>query len=220
LFVVLLGPPGAGKGTQADLVSARLGVPKISTGDLFREEIARATPLGDQLASVINGGRLVPDDITLRILRARLGKADAVDGAVFDGFPRTIHQARELDRLLAKRGQHLGRVIDVVVPTEEIVQRVAGRWICQRCHASYHDAFAPPRVAGSCDKCGGKLFRRPDDEPSAIRTRLRVYAEQTAPLIDYYQRSGLLVTVDGAVAKDAVTAAVLGALDNSTRTAS
>lgn len=220
MFVILLGPPGAGKGTQADLVSARLGVPKISTGDLFREEIARATPLGDELASVINGGRLVPDDVTLRILRARLGKADAVDGAVFDGFPRTTHQAEELDRLLAERGRHLSRVIDVDVPTEEIVQRVAGRWICQRCHASYHDTFAPPRVAARCDKCGGELFRRPDDEPSAIRTRLRVYAEQTAPLIDYYQRGGLLVTVDGAVAKDAVTAAVLGALDNSTRTAS
>jgi adenylate kinase len=213
MFVILLGPPGAGKGTQADLLAARLGVPKISTGDLFRDEIGRGTPLGTELAGYINAGQLVPDGTTLRVLEERLGRPDAASGAVFDGFPRTIGQAEALDRLLTDSGRHLERVIDVDVPTEEIVQRVAGRLICRRCHATYHELFAPPKVAGACDRCGGELYRRPDDQPQAIRTRLRVYGEQTAPLIDYYRQHGLLASVDGAQARDEVTSALLAALD-------
>jgi adenylate kinase len=220
MFVILLGPPGAGKGTQADLLAARLGVPKISTGDLFREEISRGSSLGDEVAQFINAGQLVPDATTLRVLEERLGRPDARAGAVFDGFPRTIGQAEALDRLLSGSGRHLERVIDVDVPTEEIVQRVAGRLICRRCHATYHELFAPPKVPGVCDRCGGELYRRPDDQPEAIRTRLRVYAEQTAPLIDYYRQHGLLVSVDGAKPRDEVTSALLIALDGAARTGS
>jgi adenylate kinase len=213
MFVILLGPPGAGKGTQADLLAARLGVPKISTGDLFREEIGRGSPLGDEVAQFINAGQLVPDTTTLRVLEERLGRPDTRSGAVFDGFPRTIGQAEALDRMLTASGRRLERVIDVDVPTEEIVQRVAGRLICRRCHATYHELFAPPAVPGICDRCGGELYRRPDDEPGAILTRLRVYDEQTAPVVDYYRQHGLLVSVDGARPRDDVTVALLAALD-------
>ena len=213
MFVILLGPPGAGKGTQADLLAARLGVPKISTGDLFREEISRGSPLGAEVAQYINAGQLVPDETTLRVLEGRLRRPDAAAGAVFDGFPRTIGQAEALDRILTDAQRQLERVIDVDVPSEEIVQRVAGRLICRRCHATYHELFAPPKVAGVCDRCGGELYRRPDDQPEAIRTRLRVYTEQTAPLIDYYRGHGLLVSVDGNQPRDEVTAALLTALD-------
>jgi adenylate kinase len=212
MFVILLGPPGAGKGTQADLLAERLRVPKISTGDLFREEIGRASPLGVEVSTFINAGQLVPDATTLRVLEERLKRADAVGGAVFDGFPRTIGQAEALDRILTDTDRRLERVIDVEVPTEQIVQRVAGRLICRRCHATYHELFAPPTVAGVCDRCGGELYRRPDDQPEAIRTRLRVYVEQTAPLIDYYRQHGLLASVDGAQPRDEVTVALLSAL--------
>ena len=217
MFVILLGPPGAGKGTQADLLAARLGVPKISTGDLFREEISRGSSLGDEVAQFINAGQLVPDATTLRVLEERLARPDARSGAVFDGFPRTIGQAEALDGLLSGSGRHLERVIEVDVPTEEIVQRAAGRLICRNCHATYHELFAPPKVPGVCDRCGGELYRRPDDQPEAIRTRLRVYAEQTAPLIEYYRQHGLLVSVDGAKPRDEVTTALLAALDGAAR---
>jgi adenylate kinase len=217
MFVILLGPPGAGKGTQADLLAARLGVPKISTGDLFREEISRGSSLGDEVAKVINAGQLVPDATTLRVLEERLGRPDARTGAVFDGFPRTIGQAEALDALLTGSGRHLERVIDVDVPTEELVRRMAGRLICRRCHKTYHEVFDPPPKSGVCGRCGGELYRRPDDQPDAIRTRLRVYAEQTAPLIDYYRQHGLLVSVDGAKPRDEVTTALLAALNGASR---
>lgn len=219
MFVILLGPPGAGKGTQADLLAARLGNPKISTGDLFREEMARGTPLGHDVAAYINQGKLVPDVTTLQVLGTRLAKPDAADGAVFDGFPRTIRQAEALDEILSRLGKRLDRVIDVSVPVDDIVQRMAGRLICRRCHATYHETFAPPTVAGVCDRCGGELYRRSDDQPEAIRTRLRVYAEQTAPLIEYYQGAGVLATVDGAQPKDDVTAALMAALNGSIKRA-
>jgi adenylate kinase len=162
----------------------------------------------------------VPDATTLQVLRSRLALPDTADGAVFDGFPRTIVQAEALDDTLRKLGKRVDRVIDVSVPVEDIVKRVSGRLICRRCHATYHETFAPPKVAGVCDRCGGELYRRADDQPEAIRTRLKVYAEQTAPLIDYYQRAGVLVTVDGAQARDDVTAAMMAALSDTAPKAS
>jgi adenylate kinase len=147
------------------------------------------------------------------MLEQRLGRSDAQRGAVFDGFPRTIGQAEALDDLLTRSARHLERVIDVDVPTEELVRRMAGRLICRRCHKTYHELFDPPPEGGACGRCGGELYRRPDDQPEAIRTRLRVYAEQTAPLIDYYRQHGLLVSVDGGRPRDEVTAALLAALD-------
>ncbi len=210
---MLLGPPGAGKGTQAELLARRLAVPRISTGDLFREAIANDTPLGREVAGYINKGDLVPDATTLEVLSERLSQTDAGHGAIFDGFPRTVPQAEALDRLLADRGAHLTRVVDLDVDEAELLRRLAGRWTCRKCGATYHDLFAPPRVPGVCDRCGGELYQRPDDRPEAVRVRLQVYRERTAPLVDYYARHGLLRAIDAAGSREAVTEALLRAVD-------
>jgi adenylate kinase len=213
MFVILLGPPGAGKGTQARLLAGRLGIPTVSTGDLFREEMATDSPLGQHVGSFINAGRLVPDDTTLDILQARLARPDAARGAVLDGFPRTVRQAEELDRLLERAGKRVDRVVDVVVPEEELLRRLSGRLTCRNCHATYHETAAPPRVPGRCDRCGGELYQREDDAAEAVRTRLRVYRERTAPLVDYYRGQDKLRAVDGDQAPTLVTQQLLRAVD-------
>lgn len=212
MFVILLGPPGAGKGTQADLLAAGLRLPKVSTGELFREAMAKGSPLGVEVARYIDHGQLVPDEITIDVLSERLARPDAQRGAVLDGVPRTIRQAEALDRLLAARGEEQVRVIDVEVPIDELLRRLAGRWTCRRCHATYHEIDAPPRVAGVCDRCGGELYQRSDDTLAAVRTRLQQYRERTAPLLDFYRRRGLLNVVHGAQPRDGVTRALLAAL--------
>lgn len=213
MFVILLGPPGAGKGTQAKLLAERLGVPVISTGDLFREQIAADTPLGREVAEYINRGDLVPDATALQVLRDRLGKPDASEGAVFDGFPRTVAQAAALDRLLDERRAHLTRVVDFEVAEPELLRRLGGRWTCRSCHATYHQVAAPPRVPGVCDRCGGELYQRPDDTPDAVKVRLGVYRDRTLPLIEYYRSHGVLRTIDAAQDRERVTRALLRAVD-------
>ena len=212
MFVILLGPPGAGKGTQARLVADRLGVPTVSTGELFREEMAAGSELGQYVGSFINAGKLVPDATTLEVLQSRLGRPDAANGAVLDGFPRTVHQAEELDEMVS-----VDRVVDVVVPEEELLRRLSGRWTCRDCHATYHEIAAPPRMAGRCDRCGGELYQREDDAADAVRTRLRVYHERTAPLVAYYGDQGKLVSIDGVQPPERVTQALLDAIDGAER---
>ena len=212
MFVILLGPPGAGKGTQARLVADRLGVPTVSTGELFREEMAAGSELGQYVGSFINQGKLVPDATTLEVLQGRLKRPDATSGAVLDGFPRTVHQAEELDQMV-----DVDRVVDVVVPDDELLRRLYGRWTCRDCHATYHEVAAPPRVTGRCDRCGGELYQREDDAPDAVRTRLRVYQERTAPLVEYYATQGKLISVDGFRAPETVTQALLDAIDGQGR---
>lgn len=213
MFLILLGPPGAGKGTQARLLARRLGVPAIATGDLFREQIAADTPLGREVAEFINRGELVPDTTTLQVLRARLEQSDAGPGAVFDGFPRTVRQAEALDALLADRKARLTRVVDFDVPEDELLRRLGGRWTCRRCHATYHEIAAPPREAGVCDRCGGELYQRPDDTPEAVKVRLDVYRSRTLPLINYYRAAGVLQSIDAAQDHESVTQALLRAVD-------
>ena len=212
MFVILLGPPGAGKGTQAELLAASLGVPKISTGELFREAMAQGTALGQDVATYIDRGQLVPDETTMGVLRKRLENPDAEAGAVLDGFPRTIKQAEQLDCLLDERGSTVDRVIDVDVPTAEIVRRLSGRWTCRNCNASYHEQFAPPKQPGLCDRCGGALYQRSDDRPEAITVRLDTYRQRTEPLVDYYKKALKLRVVAGNQPKDVVTRALISAV--------
>ncbi|MBM4417933.1 MAG: adenylate kinase [Chloroflexi bacterium] len=212
MFVILLGPPGAGKGTQARLLAESLGVPRISTGDLFREEMASGSALGRSVAAYMDAGQFVPDETTIALLQRRLRAADARDGHVLDGFPRTVRQAEELDRILARRGQHLDRVIDLNVDTEALVERLAGRSMCPSCQTTYHDRIAPPRRQGLCDRCGATLVRRVDDQPETVRTRLRMYHENTEPLITYYDEAGVLSIIDGGQPPEGVTRDMFAAL--------
>lgn len=211
---VILGAPGAGKGTQAQRVCGTLGLVHLSTGDLLRGAVAAGTPAGREAKSFMEAGKLVPDDVVFGVLFERLQPADgpAVEGFMLDGFPRNRAQAEELDRRLEAAGQSLDAVVDVAVPDSRIVERITGRRSCKACGRAYHVTFVPPAKEGVCDACGGELSQRSDDTESVVKDRLAVYHEQTAPLVDYYRERGLLTTVDGDQSVDAVTSAVLDAL--------
>jgi len=197
MYIVLLGPPGAGKGTQAVALAQRLGVPHVSTGDLFRENRRLKTPLGELATSYMDQGLLVPDEVTVAMVKERLERPDAANGAVFDGFPRTRDQAEALDKLLAERGKKVDRAILIRVSPEEVVRRISSRRTCRDCGAVYSTISQPPKVEGKCDRCGGELYQRSDEEPETVRRRMEVYARETEPLIAYYREKGLLAEVDG-----------------------
>lgn len=197
LFLVLLGGPGAGKGTQAERLSSALGIPQVSTGDLFRENLKNETELGLLAKGYMERGELVPDQVTVGMVRERLSRPDAAQGAILDGFPRTIAQAEALESLLAELGFELAVAPYIKVPEDVLLARLAGRWTCRKCGAMYHQLFSPPQEAGVCDRCGGELYQRPDDTPETQKHRIQVYFDQTAPLIDYYREKGLLREVDG-----------------------
>lgn len=197
--IVMLGAPGAGKGTQAAKISAKYNVPHISTGDIFRANIKEGTPLGKKAKEYMDQGMLVPDELVLDLIVDRLGKEDAKDGYVLDGFPRTIPQAKALDEALTKQGDKLDAAIDISVPDENIVNRMSGRRACLGCGATYHLVYAAPKTEGVCDVCGKDLLLRDDDKPETVTKRLDVYHEQTQPLIDYYNTSGILKTIDGTI---------------------
>ena len=195
--LVFMGPPGAGKGTQAKAVAASSKVSHVSSGDIFRYEIEHKTPLGRKIKSYLDTGALVPDDITVGAVAGRLAKADCADGWLLDGFPRTLGQAEALDKSLAAAGLKLSAVVNLEVDPEVIVRRMSGRRVCPKCGHSYHVEYIKPRVEGRCDACGADLVTREDDKPETVRQRLATYQKQTAPLIDYYARRGLLVRVAG-----------------------
>lgn len=209
LYLVLLGGPGAGKGTQAERLSQALGIPQVSTGDLFRENLKHQTQLGMLAKGYMDRGELVPDEVTVGMVRERLAKPDAAHGAVLDGFPRTVAQAEALERLLADLGAELAAVPYIEVPEDVLLARLAGRWTCRSCGAMYHQLFSPPKQTGVCDRCGGELYQRPDDTPATQKRRIIVYLEQTAPLIDFYRRKGLLAEVDGTPAIEEIQANLL-----------
>lgn len=187
-YLIVTGPPGAGKGTQASRVASERGLCRISTGDLLRAALAEGTPLGRQAKSYMEAGNLVPDDVILSIVAEELDREACRQGAVFDGFPRTVEQVRGLQRLLEEREARLERVLVIQVPEEEIVRRISGRRVCQNCEKLYHMSFDPPAAEGLCDACGGELVQRPDDRPDTIRRRLAVYLEETQPVIEFYER--------------------------------
>lgn len=209
-YIVLLGPPGAGKGTQAKIISEKLGLAHISSGDIFRENIKNQTELGKQAVEYINRGDLVPDDLTIGMIRERLARPDCAKGALMDGFPRTPAQAEAFDEMLPGGG------VDVVpyiqVGEDELVRRLSGRWVCRAEGHVYHASFNPPKQAGVCDVDGSELYQREDDKRETVQRRIRVYFEQTAPLIDYYRERGLLVEVNGQQDIEAVSAELLQAM--------
>lgn len=213
MHIILMGAQGTGKGTQAGILARELGVPHISTGDMLRQAIAEGTPLGRQAQELVNQGHLVPDEIMIGIVRERLAQPDCVRGFILDGFPRTIPQAEAFDRVLRELGYPLRAVINLEVPREILAERMTGRRICKQCGAIYHVRFQPPRVEGTCDRCGGELYQRADDHPEAIEKRLNAYFSQTLPLLDYYRTRGLLHTIDGTQAVEGVTAAILTAVN-------
>ena len=210
--LVLVGPPGAGKGTQAQFISAHLGVPKISTGDIFRANVSQGTELGMQAKKFMDAGDLVPDEITIGMVRDRLGEDDARQGFLLDGFPRNVPQARTLDEILKDVSTPLDVVLELVVDDDEVVRRLSGRRTCRNCGHIWHLDFDPPSNEGICDICGGELFQRDDDMPETVRHRLEVYYEQTSPLVGYYAEAGILVGIDAMGPVDDVTDRAIAAL--------
>lgn len=210
--IIMLGAPGAGKGTQAKMIADKYGVPHISTGDIFRANIKNGTELGMEAKKYMDQGLLVPDELTVRILLDRFAQDDCKNGYVLDGFPRTIPQAEVLDSELTKLGDHIDYAINVDVPDENIVKRMSGRRACLTCGATYHIEHVPPKKEGICDVCGSELVLRDDDKPETVKNRLNVYHEQTQPLIDFYTEKGVLKTVDGTVPMEEVFAAITAIL--------
>lgn len=195
--IVLMGLPGAGKGTQAEQIIEKYEIPHISTGDMFRAAIKDGTELGLEAKSFMDQGNLVPDEVTIGIVRERLSKDDCQNGFLLDGFPRTVAQADALDSLLTDLGKKLDYVLNIKVEQEELMKRLTGRWICRTCGATYHTIFNPPAVEGVCDKDGGELYQREDDKPETVKKRLDVNMKQTQPLLDYYGQKGVLKDIDG-----------------------
>jgi adenylate kinase len=212
--LVLLGPPGAGKGTQAERIETRYNLAHLSTGEMLREAVAAGTEVGRRAKAIMAAGRLVPDDVINRLVAERIAQPDCATGFVLDGYPRTRAQAEALDAMLAERGSGLDGVIELEVDDEALVERISGRFACARCGAGYHDRFKPTAVAGVCDVCGSTEFvRRKDDNAETVRARLEAYHQQTAPLLPYYRERGLLMPVDGMAEIDQVTADVFKRID-------
>lgn len=195
--LILLGPPGAGKGTQAKMLVETYGIPQISTGDMLREAVKNQTQLGLEAKKYMDAGQLVPDEVVIGLVKERLGRDDCAQGFMLDGFPRTVPQAEALDKVLAEMGKGIDHVISIEVPNDELLKRLTGRRTCRNCGQGYHVVFDPPKKDGVCDKCGGELYQRDDDNEATVANRLKVYEESTKPLIDYYQAKGLLRPIDG-----------------------
>jgi len=213
MHVVMLGAPGAGKGTQADILSKELNLPHIASGDLFRQALEKRTDVGLLAKSYMDKGELVPDEITIRMILERMDQTDCASGCLFDGFPRTLQQAKALDQALKERGRTVDRAIYIEVPDEELVKRLSGRWLCRNCQTPYHIRNSPPRTPGKCDKCGGELYQRPDDREDTVKERINVFLAQTVPVLDYYEKQGKLVKVNGSLGVQRVARDIVSALE-------
>lgn len=212
LNIILLGPPGAGKGTQAEKIVEKYNIPQISTGDIFRNNIKNGTPLGMKAKEYMDRGDLVPDELVVDLVKDRLAQDDCKDGFMLDGFPRTVFQAEELDKIMAERSLSINHVLDIDVEAQKLVDRIAGRIICKSCGATFNLNSKPTKVAGVCDHCGGEVYQRADDNRETVENRLKVYFEQTAPLIEYYEKAGVLAKINGDQAMDAVFAEIIKVL--------
>jgi adenylate kinase len=213
MYLVLLGAPGAGKGTQAAIISQKTGLTHIASGDLFRQAVQKGTELGKLVKSYMDKGELAPDEVTIKVIMERLGEPDCEKGCIFDGFPRTLDQAKALEEKLSEQKKGIDKAVFIEVPDEDLLQRLGGRWTCKNCQAVYHEVASPPKVAGKCDKCGGELYQRPDDNEATIRERLKVYFNQTTPVLEHYKNNGKLIAVDGKLSIDEVAAKVIEVLN-------
>ncbi len=212
MYIIFLGAPGAGKGTQAANVARELNLVHIASGDLFRQALEQGTGLGIQAKSYMEKGMLVPDEITIKMVLERISAPDCEAGVILDGFPRNLEQAKALDKALAEPAKSIDKVVYIKVSEDELLKRLSGRWICRNCQTPYHAVGSPPKVWGKCDKCGGELYQRPDDTVETVKKRLQVYFAQTAPLIDYYTQAGKLLEIDGEGSVDEVSRRIVAAL--------
>jgi adenylate kinase len=212
VYIVFLGAPGAGKGTQAERVAGELKLAHIATGDLFRQAMEQGTELAMQAKTYMEKGVLVPDEITIQMVMDRISANDCENGVIFDGFPRNINQAEALDGALSQRSKAIDKVVYIKVSEDELLSRLTGRWICRKCQAPYHAVNSPPKVPGKCDQCGGELYQRADDNVETIKKRLSVYFEETAPLIDYYNKQKKLLEVDGEGSVEDIKSRVMNGL--------
>ncbi len=213
MYILLMGPPGAGKGTQAAKLVKKYGIPHISTGDMFRAAVKEGTELGKKAKACMDAGQLVPDEITIGIVRERLQKPDCTKGFILDGFPRTVEQADALDGILKSLSIHLTRAVDISVPSSSLIERAVGRRVCKKCGAAYHIRFNPSKKDGVCDECGGETYQRADDSEETMKSRLSVYDAQTKPLIRYYQQAGLYSEIDGSQEMSKVFADITACLE-------
>ena len=213
LNIVLFGPPGSGKGTQAEKLIKKYGLIHLSTGDILREAISKKTPLGLKAKEYLDKGELVPDEDVVNMVIKKLDVEKDPNGFIFDGFPRTLDQAKALEEKLSEQNKGIDKAVFIEVPNEELMKRLGGRWTCKNCQAVYHEIASPPKVVGKCDKCGGELYQRPDDNEATIRERLKVYFNQTTPVLEYYKSNGKLIAVDGKLSIDEVAEKVVEALN-------
>jgi len=212
MYIIMLGAPGAGKGTQADILSQEMDLPHIASGDLFRQALEKKTEVGILAKSYMDKGELVPDEITIKMILERINQADCASGCLFDGFPRTLHQAKVLDKVLKEQEKSIDKAVYIEMPNEELVKRLSGRWLCRTCQAPYHIVNSPPKTPGKCDKCGGELYQRSDDREETVRDRLNIFFAQTVPILDYYEKQNKLIRVNGNLGMQAVAKEIISAL--------
>jgi len=212
VYIILLGAPGAGKGTQAVMLAGKLKLVQVASGDLFRQALRDGTELGKKAKAFMEKGQLVPDEITIRMVLDRLEAPDVKNGAILDGFPRNTGQAKALDKALAEQHKAIDKVVYIKVSEGELLKRLGGRWICRGCQAPYHEADHPPKKKGTCDRCGGELYQRADDNAQTVKKRLEVYFAETAPLIEYYSKAGKLLEINGEGGADGVNRRITAAL--------
>ncbi|OGO44768.1 MAG: adenylate kinase [Chloroflexi bacterium RBG_16_60_22] len=212
MYIILLGAPGAGKGTQAVMMAEKLKLVQVASGDLFRQALAQQTGLGKKAKGYMEKGQLVPDEITIQMVLERLARPDVKNGAILDGFPRNIQQAKALDKALAAQGKKIDKAVYIKVSEGELLKRLGGRWICRNCQAPYHEVDSPPRAKGKCDRCGGELYQRADDNVTTVKKRLEVYFAETSPLIDSYKRAGKLLEIQGEGSAADVNGRIVAAL--------
>jgi adenylate kinase len=212
VYIILLGAPGAGKGTQAVMLAETKKLVQVASGDLFRKALQQETELGKKARVYMEKGQLVPDEITIQMVLERLAAPDCKKGAILDGFPRNMEQAKALDKAMAQKSRAIDKVVYIKVSEGELLKRLGGRWICRKCQAPYHEVDSPPKVAGKCDRCGGELYQRADDNVETVKKRLEVYFAETSPLIDYYRRAGKLLEINGEGSAVKVNQSILTAL--------